>query len=99
MRTTLKRGIGRIAVVNGDGQAVLPPAVLGPVQRYRQPERKRSALRTVGRILFIVLAACVAVVLGIAGGAYLYADENAHAFAPRSVKTAQAAKALDHPIP
>ena len=91
--------MGRVAVVNGDGHAVLPPGVLSPVQRYRQPERKRSALRTVGRILFIVLAACVAIVLGIAGGAYLYADENAHAFAPRSVKTAQAAKRLNHPIP
>ena len=55
MRTTLKRGIGRTAVVNGDGHAVLPPGVLSPVTRYRQPERKRSALRTVGRILFVVL--------------------------------------------
>ncbi len=88
-----------MAVVNGDGRAVLPPGVLSPVQRYRQPERKRSAVRTVGRILFIVFAACVAIIMGIAGGAYLYADENAHAFAPRSVKTAQAAKRLNHPIP
>ena len=64
MRTTLKRGIGRIGVVNGDGQAVLPPGVLSPVS-YRQPERQRRALRTVGRVLFFVLAAsCVAVVLG-----------------------------------
>ena len=31
------------AVVNGDGQAVLPPGVLSPVTRYRQPERDRGA--------------------------------------------------------
>ncbi len=91
--------MGRVAVVNGDGRAVLPPGVLSPVQRYQQPERKRSAVRTVGRILFILLASCVAVVAGIAGGAYLYADENAAAFSSLSVRTALAAKSLNHPIP
>jgi hypothetical protein len=68
MRTTLKRGIGRVAVGNGNGQAVLPPGALSPVTRYRQPERKRGALRTVGRIVFVIWAVCVACVLGIAGG-------------------------------
>ena len=91
--------MGRVAVVNGDGRAVLPPGVLSPVQRYRQPERKRSAWRVVGRILFILVALCVATVLGIAGGAYLYADENANAFSSLSVRTARAAKILNHPIP
>lgn len=91
--------MGRVAVVNGDGHAVLPPGVLSPVQRYRQPERRRSALRAVGRILFFVLAACVAVVVGIAGGAYLYADENAHAFSSLSARTEQARKILDVPKP
>ena len=43
MRTTLKRGIGRVAVVNGDGRAVLPPGALSPVTTYRRPERKRGA--------------------------------------------------------
>ena len=81
--------MGRVAVVNGGGRAVLPPGVLSPVQRYQQPERKRSVVRTVGRILFILLASCVAVVAGIAGGAYLYADENAAAFSSLSVRTAK----------
>ena len=31
----------------------------------------------------------MAAVLGVAGGAYIYTDENAHAFAPRSVQTAR----------
>jgi LCP family protein required for cell wall assembly len=91
--------MGRVAVLNGDGRAVLPPGVLSPVQRYRQPERKRSVVRTVGRILFVLVASCVSVVAGTAGGAYLYADENAHAFASLSVRTKRAAKFLNHPIP
>ena len=98
MRTTLKRGIGRAAVVNGDGHAVLPPGALSPVTRYRQPERKRSALRTLGRILFVVLALCVASVLGIAGGTYLWAVESIAATSPQE-RVKIAAKALDLPLP
>jgi LCP family protein required for cell wall assembly len=99
MRTTLKRGIGRVAVVNGHGQAVLPPGALSPVTRYRWPERKRGPLRLAGRILFFLVAACVAIVSGIGGGAYLYADETANAFSTLSARTERAAKILNHPIP
>jgi LCP family protein required for cell wall assembly len=77
VRTTLKRGIGRVAAGNGNGRAVLPPGALSPVTRYQQPERRHGGLRTVGRII--------------------YTDENAHAFAPRSVQTARAAKSLNIP--
>ena len=98
VRTTLKRGIGRTAAVNGDGRAVLPPGVLSPVKRYRQPERKRGALRTVGRILFFLLAACVAAVLGIAGGTYLWAVESVAATSPQeAVKVAS--RRLNIPLP
>jgi LCP family protein required for cell wall assembly len=76
MRTTLKRGIGRVAVVNGQGRAVLPPGALSPVTRYRWPERKRGLLRTVGTILFVLVAVCFASVLGIAGGTYLWELES-----------------------
>ena len=38
MKTTLKRGIGRAAELNGNGRAVYPPAVAAPMRRYRQPE-------------------------------------------------------------
>jgi anionic cell wall polymer biosynthesis LytR-Cps2A-Psr (LCP) family protein len=98
VRTTLKRGIGRTAVVNGDGHAVLPPGVLSPVTRYSQPERKRSALRTVGRILLVVLAACVAVVLGIAGGTYLWAVESVAATSPQE-EVKVASRRLNIPLP
>jgi LCP family protein required for cell wall assembly len=99
MRTTLKRGIGRVAVVNGHGRAVLPPGALSPVTRYRWPERQRGLLRVVGRILFFLVAASVAIVSGIAGGAYLYADETANAFSTLSARTERAARILNHPIP
>jgi LCP family protein required for cell wall assembly len=98
VRTTLKRGIGRTAAVNGDGRAVLPPGVLSPVKRYRQPERKRGALRTVGRILFFLVAACVAVVLGIAGGTYLWAVESVAATSPQE-EVKVASRRLNIPLP
>jgi LCP family protein required for cell wall assembly len=76
MRTTLKRGIGRGAEVNGNGRAVLPP---GPATftRYRQPEPpRRTTLRWIGRILLWLLVAALVVATGLAGGAYLYVHEN-----------------------
>src|SRR5687768_14041992 len=82
MRTTLKRGIGRVAVVNGHGQAVLPPGALSPVTRYRWPERKRGVLRTVGTILFALVAVCLATASGIAGGTYLWELESLNRTAP-----------------
>jgi LCP family protein required for cell wall assembly len=74
MRTTLKRGIGRGAELNGNGHAVLPPGVITEMTRYRQP--KRGALRLVGKILFSLLAAALMVGLGLAGGYYLYLDTS-----------------------
>jgi LCP family protein required for cell wall assembly len=96
MRTTLKRGIGRVAVINGDGRAVLPPGVLSPVQRYRQPERKRSGWRVAGRVLLILVALCVATVLGIAGGTYLWAAESVAALSPEG-QVKLASQRLDLP--
>ena len=37
MRTTLKRGVGRGATLNGNGRAGLSPAAAGPVTIYQQP--------------------------------------------------------------
>jgi LCP family protein required for cell wall assembly len=76
MRTTLKRGIGRVAVGNGNGAAVLPPGSLSPVTRYRQPERKRGPLRRIGIILFVLVALALAAVLGMASGTYLWELES-----------------------
>ena len=69
MKTTLKRGIGRAAELNGNGRAVYPPAVAAPRTRYRQPEPgKRSLGLLFGKIvLWIVIAALM--------GLYVLDDE------------------------
>jgi LCP family protein required for cell wall assembly len=93
MRTTLKKGIGREAELNGNGHAVLPPGVITPMTRYRQP--KRSTLRFVGKILFSLVALTLMVAVGVAGGYYMYLDtkvENLNTSSPE-VKVAQ--KQLD----
>ena len=56
MRTTLKRGVGRTAGLNGkNGHAVFPPAAASTVVRYRQQPQARSTVGLVGKILLIVL--------------------------------------------
>jgi LCP family protein required for cell wall assembly len=72
MRTTLKRGVGR-AAVNGNGRAALPPGVLSPVTRYRQPERSRSIWRSLARMFLLVIVICSSLIFGAAGGVYLEA--------------------------
>ena len=47
MRTTLKRGIGRGAEVNGNGHGVIPPGTLSPVTLYRQPPQQKPGLAKV----------------------------------------------------
>src|SRR6478752_7284756 len=57
MRTTLKRGIGRGAGLNGNGHAVLPPGALTPIARYRVPARKGRSIgrRLVGFFLWLLV--------------------------------------------
>ena len=64
---------------------MLPPAAVSSMTRYRQPEHvaHRSGLRIVGRILVGALLVLAALVVGVAGGSYLYfhqsvADVQAH---------------------
>jgi LCP family protein required for cell wall assembly len=94
MRTTLKRGIGRGASANGNGRAVYPPGVLTPMQLYRVPPRERSTRRLVTRIALSLLAAIVMVVVGLAGGAYLYSHETLNAFEAKDPIVKRAAKKL-----
>jgi len=72
MRTTLKRGIGQAAGLNGNGHSAAPP-LFGPMVRYQPPEPPRRSL--IGIILrgFAWLLLVVLVIgAGAAGGAYLY---------------------------
>jgi anionic cell wall polymer biosynthesis LytR-Cps2A-Psr (LCP) family protein len=100
MRTTLKRGYGRGAELNGNGHAVLPPGVLTPARLYRQPP---GGGRSIGRRLvgfFFWLLVLVAMVAGgAAGGLYLYGHDFAAATAPHSKALKKAAKRLDYAAP
>jgi LCP family protein required for cell wall assembly len=100
MRTTLKKGIGRGAAANGNGRAVLPPAVFAPVTRYRQPGRPaRTVWARIGRVLLWLLALVVLVALGLAGGAYLYYNQSVAAVAAHSKDVKAVAKHLDISLP
>src|SRR3954471_23710883 len=92
MRTTLKRGVGRGAAVNGNGHTVLPPDALSAISRYRQPPPPRRGRATVvGRILLWAALVLAMLAGGLLGGAYLFFHESVAATRARSkdVKTAQ----------
>jgi LCP family protein required for cell wall assembly len=89
MRTTLKRGIGRGAGLNGNGGPVYPPAIAPveppqpPVTVYRsQLPPRRTRTQILGRLVVGLLVAIVVVAAGFAGGAYLYAEESAQELRP-----------------
>jgi LCP family protein required for cell wall assembly len=85
MRTTLKRGMGRAATLNGNGRAVLPPPVLEPMRRYRQPgPPPRTTGGTIWRILGWIVLAIAVVASGIGGGLYLYGHETLSAIGAHS---------------
>jgi LCP family protein required for cell wall assembly len=77
MRTTLKRGIGRGGVLNGNGHSILPPSPLTPMTRYRQPDPpRRSRARLVGRVLGWIGAIVVMLVVAFVAGIYLWYHED-----------------------
>jgi LCP family protein required for cell wall assembly len=99
VRTTLKRGLGRGAAVNGDGHASLPPGSIEPMRRYRQPDRPRRSTRGIVAIVFgWILLGLVVVAAGLAGGLYLYAHETLNAIAPHSKAVKESTKFL-HALP
>ncbi len=100
MRTTLKRGVGRGAGLNGNGKAVFPPGPIGPVTQYRQPPPPgRSGLGLLRRILIGTLLVILMLALGIAGGAYLWFHQSLNAIRAHSPAVKIAQKELDLPLP
>jgi LCP family protein required for cell wall assembly len=76
MRTTLKRGMGRGAALNGDVRAVLPPSAVSPVTLYRQPlPPRRSRWRLAGSVLGWAFTILLMLAGGAAGGLYLFGHE------------------------
>jgi LCP family protein required for cell wall assembly len=100
MKTTLKRGIGRGASVNGDGRAVYPPGVRTPMTRYRQPEpHGRGAWQVVRAVVLWTALAALVVAGGAAGAAYLKTHQFLEAISPKTKADRAAAKRLDAAIP
>jgi LCP family protein required for cell wall assembly len=93
MRTTLKRGMGRAATLNGNGRAVLPPPVLEPMRRYRQPPPPAHTTRgAIGRVFGWIMLAILVVASGIGGGLYLYSHETLGAIGAHSKGAIAASK-------
>jgi LCP family protein required for cell wall assembly len=102
MKTTLKRGIGRAADLNGDGggNGALPPGVLTPMTRYRQPEPPgRTGGQWARRILGWIVIAIATVAAGLAGGEYLWAHDVVDHLNARSRDVVVAAKYLHYVQP
>src|SRR5215210_4699344 len=100
MRTTLKRGMGRGAAVNGHARPVLPPGALSPISIYRQPEPpRRSRWATARAVLGWVLVALVVAAGSAAGGAYLWFHQSVAAVVAKTPDVKVAAKRLDIALP
>jgi anionic cell wall polymer biosynthesis LytR-Cps2A-Psr (LCP) family protein len=100
MRTTTKRGMGRGAVVNGNGRPVLPPGALSPITIYRQPEPPRRSRWALVRTAFVWLLVFVLMCAGaLAGGAYLWFHESVAAVVAKTPDVKVAAKRLDIALP
>jgi LCP family protein required for cell wall assembly len=95
MKTTLKRGIGRGASMNGD-RAIYPPAPPTPMSRYRQPDPpRRGAWRIVAAIFLWTLLAALIVAAAAGGAAYLKGHQFVEAISPKTKADIAAAKRLD----
>ncbi|MCW2965455.1 MAG: hypothetical protein JWO17_2707 [Actinomycetia bacterium] len=99
----MKRGVGRGAAANGNGKAVFPPGPATPtvtaVTRYRQPPPPAgSGFGLFRRILLITLLGVTSLILGAAGGGYLYTHQFVAGLRAHTPAVVRAAKALDVPV-
>lgn len=99
MRTTLKRGVGRGASLNGNGRVTFPPAPPSTVIRYQQPPPpRRSRVGLLGKIILFTMLALLAAGAGAAGGAYLYFHQSVATVRAHTPDVIRAEKSLDIPV-
>jgi LCP family protein required for cell wall assembly len=94
MRTTLKRGTGR---VDGNGNGTMPLAPLSPVNRYQA--KRRGPLRLIGKILLWTFIVVLVAVGALAGGAWLFINQSVSAVRAHSKEVKEAQAILDVPNP
>jgi LCP family protein required for cell wall assembly len=104
MKTTLKRGVGRSAQLNGNGHATTQaaPGALTPITRYQQPGARRGIVGILGRALFFLVAAFVSLLVGIGGGYWLEGEQTVIDISNASLADPQIRKAvrrLEIPLP
>jgi LCP family protein required for cell wall assembly len=100
MRTTLKRGIGRGATVNGNGRPVLPPGTLSPITIYRQPDPPPRSRWAFVRTALAWGAVSLLVMIGsAAGGLYLFSERVVQDLQATTPDVVVAAKRLDIALP
>jgi LCP family protein required for cell wall assembly len=100
MKTTLKRGMGRGAELNGNGRAIYPPSPPTPMSRYRQPDPpKRGAWHLVAAIFLWTVLAALIIGAAAGGAAYLKGHQFVDAISPKTKADIAAAKRLDFADP
>jgi LCP family protein required for cell wall assembly len=102
MKTTLKRGVGRSAQLDGNGRAAQPPGALTPITRYEQPGRRRGIVGVLGRVLFFLVAAAISLLVGIGGGYWLEGEQTVidiSNISRRDPQIRKAAQKLEIPLP
>jgi anionic cell wall polymer biosynthesis LytR-Cps2A-Psr (LCP) family protein len=92
MRTTLKRGTGR---VDGNGNGSIPVTALTPMTRYKG--RKRGPFRLIGKILLWTFIVLLVAVGALAGGAWLFINQSVSAVRAHSPEIKAAQDFLDVP--
>jgi LCP family protein required for cell wall assembly len=96
MRTTLKRGAGRVDG-NGRGSGMVPLTPLSTMTRYRA--RGRGPLRVIGKFLLWTLVVLLVAAGALAGGAWLFINQSVSAVRAHSPEVKEAERFLALPDP